>query len=92
MSLHRVQAATGNQDYPWSKVCLDLFYCNQRTNVATVDYYSHFFEIDYVVSSTLKDVIHKMKANISCYGIPETVISDTGPQFSSDEFLNGSKR
>ena len=78
--------------HPWSKVGLDLFDFNQQTYLVTVDYYSNFFEIDYLASTTSRDVIHKVKAHFSRYGIPDTVISDNGPQFSSEEFLNFSKR
>ena len=33
-----------------------------------------------------------MKAHFARYGIPDTVISDNGPQFSSEEFQHFSKR
>ena len=52
------------KNYPWSKVGLDLFDFNQRTYLATVDYYSNFFEVDYLQYITSKDVIHKVKAHL----------------------------
>lgn len=58
----------------------------------TVDYYSDFFEIDYLQGTTSRDVIYKVKAHFACHGIPDTVMSDNGPQFSSEEFKNFSKR
>ena len=55
-------------------------------------YYSNFFEIDYLQCITSKDVIHKLQAHFARYGIPDTVISDNGPQFSSEEFRHFGKR
>lgn len=80
------------KDHPWSKVGPDLFDFNQRTYLVTVDYYSDFFEIDYLQGTTSRDVIYKVKAHFACHGIPDTVMSDNGPQFSSEEFKNFSKR
>ena len=80
------------KNHPWSKVGLDLFDFNQRTYLVTVDNYSNFFEADYLQCITSKDVIHKVKAHFARYAIPDTVISDNGPQFSSEEFRHFSKR
>jgi len=80
------------KEHPWSKVGLDLFEFNQRTYLVTADYYSNFFELDYLQCTTSKDIIHKVKAHFARYGIPDTVISDNGPQFSSDEFRHFSKK
>ena len=71
------------KDHPWSKVGLDLFDFHQRTYLVTVDYYSNIFEVDYLQGTTSRDVIHKVKAHFARYGIPDTVMSDNGPQFSS---------
>ncbi|XP_022798951.1 uncharacterized protein K02A2.6-like [Stylophora pistillata] len=79
------------KDHPWSKVGLDLFDFNQRTYLVTVDYYSNFSEVDYLQDTTSRDVIHKVKAHFARYGIPDTVMSDNGPQFS-EELKNFSKR
>ncbi|XP_068674762.1 uncharacterized protein [Montipora foliosa] len=80
------------KNHPCAKVGLDLFEFNQRTYLVTVDYYSNFFEVDYLQCTTSKDVIHKVKAHFARYGIPDTVMSDNGPQFSSEEFRHFSKR
>ncbi|XP_046862423.1 uncharacterized protein K02A2.6-like [Xenia sp. Carnegie-2017] len=71
---------------PWSKVGADLFELNGRSNLLMVDYYSGFFEIDYLLNTTSKTVITKMKSQIVRYGIFEDLITDNGPQFRSKEF------
>ena len=42
-------------------------------------------------STTSASVIHKLKTVFSRHGIPESLMSDNGPQFSSQEFYNFSK-
>ena len=74
-------------DKPWSKVAIDLFEFNNRHYLVSVDYYSNFWEVDRMDSSTTsKAVIFKLKQHFARHGIPNTVVSDNGPQFDSDEF------
>ena len=71
---------------PWSKVGADLFEVDGRNYLLLVDYYSGFFELDYLSDTTSKSVISKIKSQIARYGIFEDLISDNGPQFKSREF------
>ena len=52
----------------------------------TVDYFSNFFEIDYLNTTSSNAVIKKLKGHIARYGIPDEVVSDNGPQYDSNEF------
>ena len=70
-------------------VAVDLFELNNRHYLATVDYYSNYWEVDSTLTSstlTSKAVIYKLKQHFARHGIPNTVFSDNGPQFDSDEF------
>ena len=71
---------------PWSKVGADLFELDGRNYLLLVDYYSGFFELDYLSNTSSKSVISKIKSQIARYGIFEDLISDNGPQFKSREF------
>ena len=71
---------------PWAKVGTDLFSLNQKDFLITVDYFSSVFEVDRLHSTTSASVIKKLKNHFSRYGSPEVLISDNGPQYSSDEF------
>ena len=63
-----------------------------RTYLFTVDYYSTFFEVDAMgQDATSKSIINKMKHHFAKHGIPEVVISDGGPQYSSQEFSKFAK-
>ena len=57
----------------------------------TVDYYSNFWEVDRLPSTSASSVILKLKGHFARYGCPEQVITDNGPQFTSKEFALFSK-
>ena len=59
----------------------DMFEFESRTYLATVDYYSGFFELDYLSSTKSASVITKLKSQFARHGIPDKLISDNGPQF-----------
>ena len=73
-------------DRPWAKIGVDLFSLNNRDYLITVDYYSNFWEVDNLSSTESISVIRKLKAHFARYGIPDVVMSDNGPQFSSERF------
>jgi transposase InsO family protein len=72
--------------YVWEKLGCDLFTIENRDYLVTVDYYSGFWEIDHLPTTTSKTVIQKLKGHFARFGIPKMIISDNGPQFSSSEF------
>lgn len=71
---------------PWEKVGTDLFVFDNKDYLITVDYFSNFWEIDYLADTKSVTVIKKLKAHFSRQGIPDLVISDNGPQYTSQEF------
>ena len=72
---------------PWQKVGTDLFSFEDKEYLVTVDYYSNFWEVDYLANSTSSmAVIKKLKAHFARFGIPDQVVSDNGRQYSSSEF------
>ena len=73
-------------DRPWSKVGVHLFELQQKQYLVIVDYYSGFVELDLLIHTTAKQVIKHCKSQFSRHGIPDVLISDNGPQFSSHEF------
>ena len=71
---------------PWEKLGMDLFTIENKNYLVTVDYYSNFWEVDLLPTTTSKVVIKKLKGHFARYGIPKEIVSDNGPQFSSAEF------
>ena len=76
---------------PWQRVATDLFLFDQRQYLITVDYYSSFFEVDKLEIADSKTVIDKLKMQFSRHGIPEVVISDNGPHYTSADFAKFAK-
>lgn len=73
-------------EYPWQRVGTDLFQLDGATFLIVIDYFSRYPEVMKLRGTTSSDVIELLKAIFSRHGIPETVISDNRPQFSSWEF------
>ena len=73
-------------DRAWAKIGCDLFEFDKKYYLATVDYYSNFFEVDHLDQTTSMGVIRKLKPHLARYGIPDTIVTDNGPQFASQEF------
>jgi len=51
-----------------------------------VDYYSRFIEVVKLSATATKSVISAMIHIFARYGIPDVIVSDNGPQYSSQEF------
>ena len=75
-------------DHPFRKISVDICELNRKTYLVSVDYYSRYIDINNLNSITSNTVINKKKINFSLHGIPESVISDIGTQFTSQEFTN----
>ncbi|XP_044167689.1 uncharacterized protein K02A2.6-like [Acropora millepora] len=70
----------------WQKVATDLFYHSGKTCNIVVDYYSRFFEIAPLKSTTTENAINHLKSFFCRHGIPEITVSDNGPQFAAATF------
>ncbi|CAB4024842.1 sec1 family domain-containing 2 [Paramuricea clavata] len=71
---------------PWQKVGTDLFDWNGKPHLIVVDYYSQYPEVSELRNTKARTVINKTKSIFSRHGIPESVVSDNGPQYSSEEY------
>jgi len=73
-------------NYPWEKIGLDLFEIQGRTYLLAIDYFSIFKDVNLLTSTSSGQVIVKLKKQFAQFGIPRLIISDGGPQFTSQEF------
>ncbi|XP_065182156.1 uncharacterized protein K02A2.6-like [Sycon ciliatum] len=71
---------------PWQRVGSDLCQFGNTTYLVVVDYYSRYVEALPLRSTTSASVITAMKAIFARHGVPETLVTDNGPQYASDEF------
>ena len=72
--------------YPWQRIAMDYFQFKNVWYLAFVDYYSRFPELIIANFLTAKELVSRSKALFARYGIPEVVVSDSGSQFTSDEW------
>ena len=75
-------------DRPFQKIGVDLFHFDGKEYLLTVDYYSRFFEIDYLPDTRAATVIQKLKVHLSCNGLIDICVSDNRPQFTSEAFCD----
>ena len=73
-------------DRPWEKVAMDLYDYHGVIYIIVVDYFSRFIETLRLFDTTSRGTIFRVKDVFARWGIPQTVVSDNGPQFSSQEF------
>ena len=73
---------------PWSELAVDILgpLPSGESILVLVDYYSRFFEIDVIHSTTSRVVIRCLDSHFARHGVPDGLRSDNGPQFISTEF------
>ena len=74
-------------EFPWQQVASDLFSFKGESHIVVTDYYSRYSEVLKLRDTTSKGVVNAIKAIFSRHGIPETLVSDNGPQYSSELFV-----
>ena len=71
---------------PWSKVGADLCELKGRTLLVVSDYYSNYIEVENISKPNTLGITKALMIMFTRYGVPDTLVSDNGPQFSSEEF------
>ena len=51
-----------------------------------MEYFSNFFEVDKLSTTSATQVITKLRIHFARFGAPDVVVSDNGPQFACEEF------
>ena len=78
-------------EYPFSRVGLDLIGPLPITNkgnryiIVLVDYLTKWVEAEPLQSAESQDVINFLKKIFARHGVPEILVTDNGPQFTSDK-------
>jgi hypothetical protein len=67
---------------------MDLFEHRGESYIIIVDYYSRYFEVLHLLSTTATTTIEAIKATFARHGVPEIVRADNGPQFACKEYAN----
>ena len=59
---------------------------SEHSLLVIVDYYSRFYEVEVMKSTTTEKIIDRLADTFCRHGLPNTIKSDNGPQFKSNEF------
>ncbi len=79
---------------PWKKLAMDIVGPFETATwdckfaITLTDYYSKRPEVAFAPSVTAEAVVGFLSAIFSCYGNPETLVTDNGPQFTSAAFTS----
>ncbi|XP_033751453.1 uncharacterized protein K02A2.6-like [Pecten maximus] len=76
-------------DFPdrhWEKLGSDLFYWKGVNYLLVIDYSCRYIEIAKLNSTTSEVINGHLKSIFARHGIPDTLISDNGPQYASATF------
>ena len=73
-------------EVPWHTVATDLFETKNSKYLLIVDYYSRFPILCKLDSTTSRVLVQEMKAVFAELGVPNVIVSDGGPQYTSAEF------
>lgn len=76
---------TSLPNHPWERVAADLFELKGTNYIVVVDYFSRYVEVKSLTSTTATNVIVALKSIFSRHGVPVTLMTDNGPQFSCSE-------
>ena len=71
---------------PWMQVASDIFHYEGNNYILSVDYYSKYIEVSRLEDLSCQKTVEALKEHFSRQGIPEKLITDNGPQYSSIEF------
>ena len=73
-------------DRPWSRLSSDLFTLHNKEYIVLVDSYSDYVEVSQLKATTTTALIEFFKEQFSRHGIPDILMTDNGPQYTSREF------
>ena len=71
---------------PWAKVGADLFQFRGKEYLVLSDYFSNYVEVEKLPTTDSAAVVRALKRQWARHGIPDLLVSDNGPQFSSSTF------
>lgn len=70
---------------PWAKIAADLCEFDNRILLVVSDYYSNYIEVARLSDLNTCAVVKELKEIFARFGVPDTLVTDNGPQFSSAE-------
>ena len=79
-------------EVPWHTVATDSFETKNSKYLLILDYYSTFPVLHKLGSTIFRVLVQEMKAVFAKLGVPNVIVSDGGPQYTSAEFKDFKKQ
>ena len=73
-------------DRPWQVAGTDVFTFDNKDYLVTVDYFSRYFEVDLLPTTTSISIIRKLKTIFARHGIVEKLVCDNASYYTSEAF------
>jgi len=82
--------STNLPEGPWQDLAVDFLgpLPSGESVLVVVDYYSRYYELDIMRSTTAEKTVDSLKRIFARHGLPLSISSDNGPQFRSEVFAN----
>lgn len=77
---------------PWQRIHIDFAEFKQQNFLVVTDAYSKWLEIMPMKLTTSEKTIEQLRKLFSSWGLPEEIVSDNDPRFTSEEFKTFLKR
>ena len=82
---------------PWSRIYLDFFFKEGKIMLIVIDAHSKWIAVCPMTNTDAEHTIEELRILMAEYSLPEEVVSDNGPQFTSELFkeflkMNGIKQ
>ena len=71
---------------PWAKLGIDLFQFDKKDYLITIDYYSDYFEIDRLFSTTTNCITEALEKHLARFGTVDEIYSDNAANLVSSDF------
>jgi transposase InsO family protein len=72
---------------PFQRVHIDFCQEGKDYFLVIIDSHSKWIEIKHMTSTTTQRTLDEVRLIFAVYGLPEEVVSDNGPQFTANEFV-----
>ena len=73
-------------DRPWQVAGTDVFTFDNKDYLVTLDYFSRYFEVDLLPTTTSISIIRKLKTIFARHGIVEKLVCDNASYYTSEAF------
>ena len=71
---------------PSAKLTADLCELHGRTLLVVTDYFSNYIQMTRLSATSTQAVVRELTTMFARFGISEILVTDNGPQFSSNDF------